>query len=170
MVRPDWPEYFMDIARAVARRADCTRSQVGAVLVSPDHRIVSTGYNGAPSGEPGCLSAGACVRGMHRYTSKTKLVPHGSVTIPQGWCACGAEWPCELAAMPGRNYSTGYGSCISIHAEANCLLFSNRADCHGATLYSTRAPCSDCTKLIKGARVAKVVYLDASGNLQSLGS
>lgn len=60
--RPSWDEYFLGIAKAVSLRADCTRRRVGAVIVV-DGRIVSTGYNGAPAGAPGCLSAGACPRG-----------------------------------------------------------------------------------------------------------
>lgn len=65
--RPDWDVYFLDIAMAVEARADCTRRQVGAVIVDADHRILSTGYNGAPSGKPGCLSFGACPRGRKDY-------------------------------------------------------------------------------------------------------
>lgn len=61
--RPSWDDYFITIAKAVALRADCTRSKVGAVLVDPGHRVVSVGYNGAPSGVPGCLTASACPRG-----------------------------------------------------------------------------------------------------------
>lgn len=60
--RPSWTEYFLDIAKVVATRADCTRRRVGAVIVK-DNRILSTGYNGAPSGRPGCASQGACPRG-----------------------------------------------------------------------------------------------------------
>jgi dCMP deaminase len=36
-----------------AQRSTCSRLQVGAVL-SRSGRILSTGYNGAPSGEPHC--------------------------------------------------------------------------------------------------------------------
>ncbi|MBW1988027.1 MAG: cytidine/deoxycytidylate deaminase family protein [Deltaproteobacteria bacterium] len=50
----------MDIARLVATRSTCLRRNVGAVLVR-DKRILTTGYNGAPSGLSHCLDAG-CLR------------------------------------------------------------------------------------------------------------
>lgn len=53
--RPSWDDYFMDIAKAVSKRSDCERDKVGAVVVK-DRRIRGTGYNGAPSGLPGCQS------------------------------------------------------------------------------------------------------------------
>lgn len=59
-MRPSWDEYFLGIAEAVSARADCKRASVGAVIVK-NHRIVSTGYNGAESGGPSCL-AGDCPR------------------------------------------------------------------------------------------------------------
>lgn len=67
--RISWDAYFIGVAKAVAARADCTRSQVGAVLVK-DNRIMATGYNGAPSGAPGCLTAGACPRGRLTYSER----------------------------------------------------------------------------------------------------
>lgn len=60
--RATWDEWGLAIATAVASRADCSRRQVGAVVITNDHRIVATGYNGAPSGQPGCLTSGACPR------------------------------------------------------------------------------------------------------------
>lgn len=63
MTRPTWDEYFMSGAQWAATRADCTRSQVGAVLVNANHEVRGTGYNGAPAGVPGCASQGACPRG-----------------------------------------------------------------------------------------------------------
>lgn len=60
MTRPSWDEYFMSITDLVAQRATCTRRQVGAILVR-DKRIVTTGYNGAPSKISHCLDVG-CLR------------------------------------------------------------------------------------------------------------
>lgn len=51
--RPTWEQYFHGIAAAVALRATCPRASVGLVIVSEEHRILSTGYNGAPPGEAG---------------------------------------------------------------------------------------------------------------------
>lgn len=60
MVRPTWDQYYSLIAKAVASRGECSRRQVGAVIVK-DHTIISTGYNGAPPGARSCLD-GACPR------------------------------------------------------------------------------------------------------------
>lgn len=69
--RPDMHDYFMGIALAVRRRADCTGNRVGALIVL-DRRIVSTGYNGTPENMPNC-SEGGCHRCANRsqYPSGT---------------------------------------------------------------------------------------------------
>nr|WP_275552249.1 dCMP deaminase family protein [Anaerotignum lactatifermentans] len=56
-VRASWDEYFMEIAEIVKTRSTCLRRQVGAVIVK-DNRIITTGYNGAPSGLRHCLEIG----------------------------------------------------------------------------------------------------------------
>lgn len=58
--RPSWDEYFLEVAKLVAKRATCLRRSVGAVLVK-DKRILATGYNGAPSGLKHCADIG-CLR------------------------------------------------------------------------------------------------------------
>ena len=57
MQRPDWDNYFMEIAQVVARRGNCSRRQVAAVIVK-DHRVISTGYNGTPRGITNCFEGG----------------------------------------------------------------------------------------------------------------
>ena len=58
--RPSWDEYFLEMAKLVAKRSTCLRRSVGAVLVK-DKRILATGYNGAPSGLRHCIDIG-CMR------------------------------------------------------------------------------------------------------------
>lgn len=59
--RASWDEYFMQIAEIVKTRATCIRRQIGAVIVK-DNRIITTGYNGAPSGLKHCTEMGGCYR------------------------------------------------------------------------------------------------------------
>jgi dCMP deaminase len=126
--RPPWDLYFLDIVAVVATRADCRRRQVGCVIVDTNRRIISTGYNGAPAGDPGCLS-GACPRGLLNYDEVKEFT----------------------------DYDSGPGKCISLHAEANALLYAGQS-CRGATAYITDAPCPTCTKLLKGAGIVRVVH------------
>ncbi len=58
--RLSWDEYFLKLAFLVAERSTCLRHHVGAVIVR-DKRILTTGYNGAPSGVKDCLELG-CLR------------------------------------------------------------------------------------------------------------
>jgi dCMP deaminase len=53
-------EYYMNIAIAVRKKANCLGRRVGAVIVK-ENRIISTGYNGTPEGLTNCLDGG-CVR------------------------------------------------------------------------------------------------------------
>ena len=45
-----WDEYFMGLAHLSARRSKDPNTQVGAAIVDENHRVVSVGYNGFPSG------------------------------------------------------------------------------------------------------------------------
>ena len=60
LTRPDSDEYFLKIASVVAERATCHRHHMGAIAVRDKH-ILTTGYNGAPSGLKDCLELG-CLR------------------------------------------------------------------------------------------------------------
>ncbi len=58
--RPDWDEYFLGIADLISERSTCLRRQVGALIVK-NKRILTTGYNGTPSGITHCEVTG-CLR------------------------------------------------------------------------------------------------------------
>ena len=48
--RPPKDKYFMDIAEVVKSRSPDPKTQVGSVIVDSRYRIISTGFNGLPSG------------------------------------------------------------------------------------------------------------------------
>lgn len=135
---PSWDDYFLAIAKVVATRAKCRRRKVGAVI-TVDHRIIATGYNGAAPGVPDCLE-GACPRGLLTYDQQPGLSNYDTPGTP--------------------------GFCIAIHAEVNALLFATR-DTKGATAYITDPPCSGCRKALAAAGIIRAVWpegeLDCEG-------
>lgn len=62
-MRPTKIEYYLGIAEAVSKRSTCLRRQYGAVIVK-DNKIMSTGYNGSPTGEINCCDVGVCQRAL----------------------------------------------------------------------------------------------------------
>lgn len=138
--RPSWDEWAIGLAEAVAQRADCTRRQVGAVILDREHRVVSTGYNGYPSGRPGCATAGGCPRGQ-RTTD-------------------------EVA--PDAPYVGGdAGHCEAVHAEENAVIWARR-DLQGCTVYVTHKPCPNCQRFLAGSRVQRAVWRETDGCLKSM--
>lgn len=53
--------YYLDIARTVAKRGTCLRRKFGAIIVKNDS-IIATGYAGAPRGRKNCCDLGYCLR------------------------------------------------------------------------------------------------------------
>ena len=67
-----WDERFMNLAETVAGWSSCYQENrhVGAVAVR-DKRIITTGYNGAPSGIDSCAERGECLRRARNIASGT---------------------------------------------------------------------------------------------------
>ncbi|QDF15822.1 deoxycytidylate deaminase [Mycobacterium phage Kipper29] len=85
---------------------------------------------------------------------------NGAPTNRPGCAAC----PRRLSkAEPGvSGYDSGPTACVAVHAEANALLYCDREDLIGATLYITRDPCPGCQKLIHAVGIERVVTPDSS--------
>ena len=101
-MRPDWDSYFMKIANAVSERSTCDRAQVGCVLVL-DKRILTTGFNGSPAGQPHCdevghlIVEGHCVRTIHAETNAIiQAALHGVST--KGSTCYVTHYPCMNCA------------------------------------------------------------------------
>jgi dCMP deaminase len=130
MQRPEWDTYFMLQAEIAKLRSNCLTRHIGAVIVK-HNRQIATGYNGTPSGIKNCFEGG-CPRCLAR--------DRGEI-------------------MPGESLDR----CLCTHAEANaimqCALFGNAGSTKGATLYSTFAPCLECSKMAISVGITRIVVL-----------
>ena len=141
-IRPSKDQSFMEIAVAVSMRSTCLRRRYGAVIVSKDGRIVSTGYNGAPRHRANCVDLKECLR----ETLKTKPGTHYEL--------CRAVHA-EANAILNGNPLDIVGSTLYL------------AGTDAATNSRTKQirPCSMCQRLILNAQIKLVVMRDVDGNL-----
>jgi dCMP deaminase len=130
--RPSWETYFMNITALVAQRSTCTRRAVGAVVVK-DKRILSTGYNGAPTGIRHCLDVGCLretlnipsgerhelCRGIHAEQNAIIQAAYHGVSVKDGVLFC-TNLPCSICAKMIINagigkicYQSGYADTLS---------------------------------------------------------
>jgi dCMP deaminase len=80
--------------------------------------------------------------------------PAGFVGIDEQSCATF----CPRSNVSVQQRSSDYSNCVSVHAEANALIFSDRALYHGGTIYVTNPCCWDCSKLVANSGIARVVF------------
>ena len=109
--RPTWDEYFMEVTRAVAKRATCDRGRSGCVI-SRDKQIMVTGYVGSPKGLPHCDEIGHqmkstthedghisqhCVRTAHAEQNAIVQAAKLGISINDGTLYCKMT-PCAIWA------------------------------------------------------------------------
>ncbi|MEN8781249.1 MAG: cytidine/deoxycytidylate deaminase family protein [Desulfobacterales bacterium] len=130
--RPSWDTYFMNITALVAQRSTCTRRAVGAIIVK-DKRILSTGYNGAPSGIRHCLEVGCLreslqvpsgerhelCRGIHAEQNAIIQAAYHGVSVNNAVLYC-TNQPCAICAKMIINagikkiyYQSGYTDALA---------------------------------------------------------
>lgn len=103
-------ETLREIVKLVSHLGTCRRSQVGAIVVR-DGRIIMTGYNGSPPGEPHCLDVGClmvnghCMRTVHaesncvaRAASEGISLKGGTLYV-YGWVTGGDLGICRTCNM-----------------------------------------------------------------------
>lgn len=130
--------YYMGVAKAVERGANCYGTHVGAVVVL-GNRVVSTGYNGTPAGFPNC-DEGGCVRCRDSWLYKHER---------------GSEM-----SDPSHVAGAALDRCVCVHAEQNAFLTAARfgIPLEGATLYTTVSPCFGCLKEATQVGIQRVIY------------
>lgn len=134
-MRPDWDEYFINIAKAVSSRATCLRRKYGAIITK-ENIIVSTGYNGAPSGMKDCFEVGKCTR-------KELQIPHG-----ERYELCHSVHA-EANAIIRASVDELRGATIYISGS------DGKNECYAE-------PCMMCKRMILNSRIVKVVYSDGN--------
>ncbi len=69
-----WDQRFMDTAYLISTWASCYQEnrKIGAIIVK-NKRILTTGYNGAPSGVKTCVERGECLRRKMQIASGTRM-------------------------------------------------------------------------------------------------
>ena len=119
----------MDIAYMVSTRSRCPRRHVGTVLVQ-GKKLLGTAYNGAPMGVADCSEDG-----------------------------CMIVEELEMQVEDGEERMVKKQRCIrTIHAEQNLLLFTDRIDREGSTVYVTDQPCWTCANMLANSGVKEIVY------------
>ena len=136
-------EYYLGIAKEVARRSTCFRRSIGAIIIRDD-QIISTGYVGAPRKTRDSFEHGECLR--------DKLnIPHGqryelcrSVHAEQNAIINAARAGVSLLGGDMYIYGSIYGEDSPIDAF----------------------PCFICKKMIINAGLNQVISSTADGTMK----
>ena len=137
-----WDEYFMGIALLSAQRSKDSNTQVGACIVNQEHKIVSVGYNGMPTG---CNDDDMpWEREGDFLNTKYPFVCHA-----------------ELNAILNRiEFRMAYKGVFVCHAELNAILNRSAGSLQGCSLYVTLFPCNECAKAIIQSGIREIIYYD----------
>jgi dCMP deaminase len=143
-IRKSKHEYYLGIAKEVARRSTCFRRSIGAIIIRDD-QIISTGYVGAPRKTKDSFEHGACLR------DKLKI-PHG-----QRYELC-------------RSVHAEQNAIINA-ARAGVSLFGGDMYIYGL-VYGKEAPidafpCFICKKMIINAGINTVICSTADGKMKT---
>ena len=141
--RPNWDEYFLNIAQEVGKRSTCLRRRYGAIIVK-DKIIVSTGYNGAPRGESNCID--------------TKICERERLKVPKG-----ERYELCVAVHAEQNAIIN-GDPLKMQGATIYIVGINVAD--GS--FASGEPCLLCRRMIKNAQIDKVICRDIHGDISEI--
>lgn len=129
VIRPNWNEYFMILAKIAATRSTCLSRTNGAVIVK-GRQIIATGYNGSMPGVGHCSEEGSCFRRRSGTSDHDKYS--------------------DSMASSCRS--------IHAEANAIAQAAKKGISIEGSVIYMTLFPCYQCAKLLASAGIKKVYY------------
>jgi len=135
-------DYYLGIAREVAKRSPCSRRKFGAVIVK-DNTIVATGYNGTMPGALNCGIDIPCIKDVAKEPSYLSYDYCPSIHAEENAC---------IAA--GKERATGGTLYLS-----PILGVGSRAERGGDR------PCFRCRRSIRRAGLKRVVFINKEGNV-----
>jgi len=143
MARISKDEYYLQIAKSVAKRSICIEGRwgFGAIIVAND-AIVSTGYAGPARGVVNCNEAGGCSRNIMKVNHNEPYEHCPSVHAEENAVA--------NAARHGSRVLDGVMFTLGVDNNGNvrpCL------------------PCPRCKRLLINAGIKQVVTLEENGNI-----
>ncbi len=149
---------YMDFALRAAQESHAVRSKVGAMFVSPKG-VMSMGINGMPEG------------GTNECEIKEYMDPDAG-----GWLSpdeISLQWPYveylgEFHEEKRRYRLITKDECS--HAEENLFakLMQQGVSTEGGMIFTTHSPCPICAKIIRGAKIARVYYLEEYRNTSGI--
>ena len=129
-------QYYLGIAESVGKRATCMRRKYGAVIVSKNDTIVSTGYNGAPREVPNCTDLEFCMR---NYLGSKQGEDYGNLCL---------SVHAEMNAMLSASTEEMVGSTLYIVGWDVAL-----------EQYASPQPCMICHRMMINSGIARCVGL-----------
>ena len=154
----NWDEYFLEICNTISTNSKCLSRKIGAIIVR-DKSIISTGYNGPPSGVPSCSK-----RYFIDEKFKQKLIEIERID------ASDFETTCPRQAL-GFKSGEGLEWCVAGHAERNTIVNAakNGVCVKDCIMYmSCGIPCAPCLVEIINSGIEEIVvtnmkYYDIMG-------
>jgi len=127
-------EVYTQMMVAQARLSKDQNTQMGAILVSPEGRVISTGYNGAPAGFDDETVP---------YTREKQLLAYDLLDADSGELLSHHEF--EANKYP-----------FMVHAEINALHYARGKVPAGSKLYVIGFPCERCALDVSLSGVSEV--------------
>ena len=106
MNRPNFDDYWMNVAQVISTRSTCIRRQIGCVI-TVDNLLVSTGYNGSCSKLDNCSDKQVCLRNELNIASGTELQTDAAIHAEQN-ALINCPIPLRFTTLPKTMYVTTY--------------------------------------------------------------
>lgn len=134
IMRFQWNEYFMLLAKIASLRSGCNSRPTGAIIVK-NKRIISTGYNGTLPGKKQCTDFGP----EYCYRRSTGIQDTGEDKY--------RDCPSIHAEANALDQLLKYGPSLLNHMGT-----------YDVAIYCTLFPCIHCLKRIASAGIKKIFY------------